>query len=125
MEKRYKFFRYLAYAIEILLVFIFQTTPQLLPEIGGSKPVLLIPVALTIAFFEEEILTRKLHIYPPYCDICVVWAQSSVREQAEDAINEIFSKIKEKLKEAKEQLEKYKLSKELSEIKNLKKYRMF
>jgi len=56
------------------------------------------------AFYEEEILTRKLHIYPPYCDICVVWAQSSVREQAEDAINEIFSKIKEKLKDEYKQI---------------------
>ena len=55
MEKRYRVFRYIAYAIEIILLFVLQTTPHLLPEIGGSKPVLLIPAALTIAFFEEEI----------------------------------------------------------------------
>lgn len=55
MERRYKIFRYVAYSLEILLLFILQTTPFLLPEIGGSKPILLIPTALTIAFFEEEI----------------------------------------------------------------------
>ena len=55
MEKRYKIFRYIAYSIEILLLFVLQTTPNLFPQIGGSKPVLLIPAALTIAFFEEEI----------------------------------------------------------------------
>lgn len=55
MEKRYTVFRYIAYAMEILLLFIIQTTPGFLPEIGGSKPVLLIPAALAIAFFENEI----------------------------------------------------------------------
>ena len=55
MEKRYKIFRYVAYSLEIMLLFILQTTPFLLPEIGGSKPILLIPTALTIAFFEDEI----------------------------------------------------------------------
>ena len=54
MEKRYTVFRYIAYSIEILLLFIIQTTPNFLPEIFGSKPILLIPVALSIAFFEEE-----------------------------------------------------------------------
>ncbi len=51
------------------------------------------------AFYNEEILTRKLMVYPPYCDICAVWAQSSVKKQAIDAINEIFSKLKEKIKD--------------------------
>ena len=34
-------------------------------------------------------------IYPPYCDICVVWARSGERKNAETAINGIFGKIKE------------------------------
>lgn len=47
------------------------------------------------AFYEEEILTRKLMIYPPYCDICLVCVSSQSREDAEDAINSIFKRIKE------------------------------
>ena len=46
------------------------------------------------AFYEEEILTRKLMIYPPYCDICLVSAQSLDRNIAEETIGEVFSNIK-------------------------------
>lgn len=49
-------------------------------------------------FYSEEILSRKLLTYPPYCDICVVSSQSVSREDATNAINGIFSKIKEMLK---------------------------
>ena len=38
-------------------------------------------------------------IYPPFCDICVVSTQSISRDIAEDAINDIFLKIKENIKE--------------------------
>ncbi|HEX3038007.1 MAG TPA: rod shape-determining protein MreD [Oscillospiraceae bacterium] len=54
MEKRYKILRYFAYAIEILIVFIIQETPNLIPAVFGARPVLLIPVALSIAMFESE-----------------------------------------------------------------------
>ena len=47
--------RYLAYGLEIILLFVLQTTPHLLPEIFGGKPLLLIPAALTISFMEAEI----------------------------------------------------------------------
>ena len=49
-------------------------------------------------FYESEIMTRKLMIYPPYCDICVVSARANVRQNAEAAIKGIFGKIKEMLK---------------------------
>lgn len=49
-------------------------------------------------FYESEIMTRKLMIYPPYCDICVVSARANVRQNAEAAINGIFGKIKEMIK---------------------------
>lgn len=55
MEKKYTVFRYLAYSLEILLFYILQGTPLIFPEILGGRPVLLIPVALTVAFFEGEI----------------------------------------------------------------------
>ena len=55
IDKKHKIFRYIAYALEIILLFIIQTTPGFLPIIAGSKGILLIPAVLTIAFFEEEV----------------------------------------------------------------------
>lgn len=49
------FFRYLAYALEILIFYVLQGTPNLIPEFFGSKPLLLIPVAITIAARENKI----------------------------------------------------------------------
>ncbi len=49
------------------------------------------------SFYEEEILNRKLMIYPPYCDICVVSTKSVSRENAQRHITEICNKIKELL----------------------------
>lgn len=51
------------------------------------------------SFYNEEILTRKLMTFPPYCDICVVNTQSVYRDTAQKAINGIFDKIKEMLKD--------------------------
>ncbi len=47
------------------------------------------------SFYNQEILTRKLMIFPPYCDISVVCVQSVSRELAENTINGIFSNIRE------------------------------
>ena len=49
------FFRYLAYALELVVCFALTTTPRLLPEIFGAKPALLVCVALTIAVYEREL----------------------------------------------------------------------
>ncbi len=46
------------------------------------------------SFYGEEILTRKLMIYPPYCDICIVGVRASARENAESTIRQIFDNIK-------------------------------
>lgn len=54
MEKRHTFLRFFAYSLEIIVLYVLQGTPLLLPEIFGSKPCLLLPVALTIAVFESE-----------------------------------------------------------------------
>ena len=45
------------------------------------------------AFYEEEILTRKVMIYPPYCDICMVVTSSSDDKAANDAANEIKENV--------------------------------
>ena len=54
-DRTNSFFRYLAYTIELILMFVLSTTPGLMPEIFGAKPVLLICVALTVAVYEREI----------------------------------------------------------------------
>ena len=53
--QKLKFFRYLAYSIEILTFFVLGSTPNLLPEIFGATPCLLLSLALTIAVFENEV----------------------------------------------------------------------
>lgn len=52
---RYKVIRYFAYTIEILILYMVQETPGLLPEAFGARPVLLIPAAISIAMFESEL----------------------------------------------------------------------
>jgi len=51
---RYKTLRWIAYFSEIIIFYIVQNTPGLLPEILGARPVLLISTVLTIAMFEGE-----------------------------------------------------------------------
>ncbi len=47
------------------------------------------------AFYREEILTRKLMTYPPFCDICMVAASSLDSSLANAAINQVFENIRE------------------------------
>ncbi len=55
MNTRYTVFRYVAYGLELLLLFILQSTPRLIPEIFGGKPLLLLPAVLTIAYLEDSL----------------------------------------------------------------------
>ncbi len=54
MKNHARFFRYLAYTLEILVLFLLQETPHLIPDLWGIRPTLLIPAALMIALFEKE-----------------------------------------------------------------------
>lgn len=54
MENRLKLLRYFAYTVEILVLFMIQQTPGLIPPLFGARPVLLIPAAVSIAVFESE-----------------------------------------------------------------------
>lgn len=47
--------RYLAYTLELLVLFMIQETPGMLPAIFGVRPVLLFPAVITIAMAEEEV----------------------------------------------------------------------
>ena len=53
MTKHLTFFRYLAYSIEIILLTVLQSTPNLMPEFFGGKPLLLVPLALVLASRED------------------------------------------------------------------------
>lgn len=46
--------RSLAYVLELLVLFMLQETPGLLPHVYGARPVLVLPAAAVIAMFEEE-----------------------------------------------------------------------
>lgn len=52
---RFRLVKYTAYILEIIIVYILQATPGLIPEVFGGKPILLIPVAMTISVFERDI----------------------------------------------------------------------
>ncbi len=55
MDGKLKTLRYITYAIEILLLYVVSGIPGLLPSVLGVKPLLLLPVAVTIAVFEKEV----------------------------------------------------------------------
>lgn len=46
--------RSLAYVLELLVLFMLQETPGLLPPVYGARPVLVLPAAAAIAMFEDE-----------------------------------------------------------------------
>ena len=54
MDGKLKALRYITYAIEIILLYVISGIPGFLPAILGVKPLLLLPVAVTIAVFEKE-----------------------------------------------------------------------
>ena len=51
---RNNFLRWMTYVIELVLLYLIQSTPGLIPEIFGARPVLLIPAAIMIAMFEGD-----------------------------------------------------------------------
>ncbi len=48
-------------------------------------------------FYDSEILTRKLMVYPPYCDLMVIGVSSTDSARAVNAANELLSSIKSKV----------------------------
>ncbi len=46
------------------------------------------------AFYDTEIITRKLMTYPPYCDMVTISVSSAFKNIAQDTINEIFNNLK-------------------------------
>lgn len=70
MTGKLRFLRYIAYTIEILLFYILCGIPGFLPEILGIKPLLLLPVAITISVFENEITAMSFGLVcGALCDV--------------------------------------------------------
>ena len=53
-ESRLKALRFFAYTIELLVLYVLQETPGLIPAVGLAKPVLVLPAVISIALFEGE-----------------------------------------------------------------------
>ncbi|HEX3016893.1 MAG TPA: rod shape-determining protein MreD [Caproicibacter sp.] len=52
---KYRAIRWIAYFLEIVVIFVLQETPGLIPEIFHARPVAVIPAVLSIALFESEV----------------------------------------------------------------------
>ena len=64
-----KLIRYLAYVLELLVLFMLQETPGLLPSIFGARPVLLFPAVVAIAMLEPEVPALLFGVVDqPFCD---------------------------------------------------------
>lgn len=61
--QKMKYIRYLAYTIELLVLFMVQETPGLVPGLFGARPVLLIPAALSISMFEGEVASMSFGLF--------------------------------------------------------------
>ncbi len=55
MNGKLRYLRFLAYALELIILYVLSGIPNFMPSLFGSKPVLLIAAALTIAVFEDEL----------------------------------------------------------------------
>ena len=54
MALKYKIIRCVAYTIEIIILFVLQEIPYLIPSLLGVRPLLLIAAPMTIAILENE-----------------------------------------------------------------------
>ncbi len=55
MDSKLRFLRYLAYALEIAVLYVLSGIPNFMPSMFSVKPQLLLCVALTVAVFEHEV----------------------------------------------------------------------
>ena len=65
-----RFLKYTLYIIIVMLAFIIQSVPCLMPEICGGRAVLLIPAAVCIAVFEDDITSMIFAVICGYFTDC-------------------------------------------------------
>ena len=51
------------------------------------------------AFFNDEIMSRKMLIYPPYCDLVAIYVQSETQNDGMSVANTVFNNIKTLIKD--------------------------
>ena len=73
MALKYKVIRCVAYTIEIILLFILQELPYLMPSLLGVRPLLLIAAPMTIAILENEKIDDKCIVCGKPAKDLVVW----------------------------------------------------
>jgi len=55
--------RYLAYCLEFLLLYVFQNTPWLMPELFSARPIFIIPAAVAISMYESETTSMLIGLF--------------------------------------------------------------
>lgn len=60
---RFKVLRSFSYVLELLILFMLEQTPGLIPAVYGGRPILLIPAAFAIALFENETTSMLLGLF--------------------------------------------------------------
>lgn len=61
--------RFLAYTLELLVLFMIQETPGLMPQIFGARPVLIFPAVIAISLYEDELPSMAFGIVGGlFCD---------------------------------------------------------
>lgn len=73
-ERKIPFLKYLTFIIEILIFYIIEGIPSLIPDFVNEKPLFLLPIALAIAFFEGEIPAMFFGIF---CGLLIDFGVSS------------------------------------------------
>lgn len=63
MADRKRWMRWALYAVQLLLLFVLQETPGLLPPVMGAKPMLILAAALTIAMVEDCVPAMAFGIF--------------------------------------------------------------
>ncbi|WP_099206024.1 rod shape-determining protein MreD [Scatolibacter rhodanostii] len=63
MSDRKRWIRFVAYSLEIILLYALQDSPWLFPPIFGVRPILMIPAAVTIAMVEKETPAMSFGIF--------------------------------------------------------------
>ncbi|MGN0519061.1 MAG: hypothetical protein ACI4II_10105 [Acutalibacteraceae bacterium] len=74
-NRKYTTVKWIVYMAEIIIFCVIQGTPGLVPTIHGQKPILLIPVAITIALFCNE---RSGMVFAMICGLMLDTASSNI-----------------------------------------------